>query len=249
MGDLPEIVDLTSGPESGRGLAALAAVRGLGPGGVVRLVTPEDPALLMESLNLQLRGALAWESVQRGGAWETTVRRADDVEPRNVIELLLRDHRRLDLLLAVALRRLNAGDTAQAKPLLIEFARGLRRHVLAEDELVAPELSVEPGFEPLQTMLHEHSELQSQLWAIEQCFAEAPTGMLPEAWEVEPFVAILSGTLAKHEHREEQGLFPAWTARLAARPRGEQDALLRAVHERLEPTSGPAGPSPAAAAH
>jgi len=249
MGELPEIVDLTRGPESGRGLAALAAVRGLGPGGVVRLVTPEDPALLMESLNLQLRGALAWESVRRGGAWETTVRRADDVEPRNVIELLLRDHRRLDRLLAVALRRLNAGDTAQAKPMLIEFARGLRRHVRAEDELVASALSLESGFEPLQTMLQEHTELHAQLWAIEQCFADAPAGSLPEAWEIEPFVAILSGTLAKHEHREEQGLFPAWTARLAARPRPEQDALLEAVRERLEPASGPAGPSPSSTAH
>jgi len=249
MGNVPETIDLSAEPESGRGLAALSAVRHLGPGEAVRLITPDDPALLMEILNLQLRGALSWESSRRGSAWETTVRRADDVAPRTVIELLLRDHRRLDLLLAVALRRLNAGDTAQAKPLLIEFARGLRRHVRAEDELVASELSLEPGFEPLQTMLHEHVELHAQLWAIEQCFADASPGSLPEAWEIEPFVAILSGTLAKHEHREEQGLFPAWNARLAARPRAEQDALLEAVRERLEPGAGLAGTSPASTAH
>jgi hypothetical protein len=57
---------------------------------------------------------------------------------------------------------------------------------------------------------------------------------LPDAWEVEPLVAILSGTLAKHEHREEQGLFPAWSARLAARPSGERDALLASVKARLD---------------
>jgi uncharacterized protein (DUF2249 family) len=233
MQESPELVDLTTRTESTRGLAALNAVRWLGPGGVVRLLTHDDPALLMESLNLQLRGALAWESVRHGDAWETAVRRADDVPPWNVVELLQRDHRRLDELLAIALRRLNAGETAQAKPLLESFALGLRRHAGAEDDLVATALSPNLGFEPLQTMLHEHSDLQAQLAAIEQCFAEAPSGSLPEAWEVEPFVAILSGTLAKHEHREEQGLFPVWAARLAGHSRAEQDALLEAVRERL----------------
>ena len=87
-------------------------------------------------------------------------------------------------------------------------------------------------------MLQEHSELHVQLAAIEQCFAEVPRGSLPEAWEVEPFVAILSGTLAKHEHREEERLFPAWRARLATRPQAEQDALLQAVRVRLETETG-----------
>jgi len=238
MEEIPGLVDLTRVAQPERGLAALSAVRDLGPGGAVRLLTPDDPGLLMESLNLQLRGALSWESARHGGVWETTVRRADDVAPRNVVELLLRDHRRLDKLLATALRRLNAGDTAQAKPLLEAFALGLRRHAGAEDELVASALPVELAFEPLQMMLHEHAELQVQLAAIEQCFAEAPSGSLPEAWEIEPFVAILSGTLAKHEHREEQGLFPAWSARLAGRSRAQCDALLEAVRERLGAAAG-----------
>lgn len=233
MTEVPGIIDLTTVPDSGHGLVALAAVRELVRGGAVRLRTSGDPALLMDSLNLHLRGALVWETERSGTTWETLVRRADDVPARSVVELLERDHRRLDGLLATALRFLNAGDTLRAKPLLEGFAVGLMRHADAEDELVAGALTPQPDFEPLRAMLHEHEELRSQLAAIEQCFAEAPSGAMPEAWEVEPFVAILSGTLAKHEHREEERLFPAWRARLAACSRTEQDALLSAVRARL----------------
>jgi hypothetical protein len=56
---------------------------------------------------------------------------------------------------------------------------------------------------------------------------------VPEAWEVEPFVAILSGTLAKHEHREEANLFPIWEGRLAQRPAAEREALRQRVSAAL----------------
>lgn len=244
MTKAPGIIDLTGEPESAHGLLALDAVRDLGRGATVGLRTPGDPALLMESLNLQLRGALVWETQRHGAAWDTLVRRADDVPPRSVVELLERDHRRLDGLLATALRLLNAGDTLRARPLLETFARDLIRHADAEDDLVAGALTLQPGFEPLLAMQNEHAELRVQLAAIEQCFAEAPPGSVPDAWEIEPFVAILSGTLAKHEHREEQGLFPAWRARLAARSRSEQDFLLEAVRARLGGDPGNASASP-----
>jgi hypothetical protein len=234
MQRVPEHIDLTAEPESRRGLVALAAVRGLTSGRAIVLRTSEDPGLLMESLNVQLRGALHWESAPSDRGWETLVRRAEDVPATDVVGLLVRDHRRLDELLAKALRRLNSGDTAAARPLLDAFADGLRRHARAEDEVVARALGPEAGFAPLETMLREHEELLVQLDAVEQCLVEAPAGALPDAWEVEPLVAILSGTLAKHEHREEQGLFPAWSARLAARPSGERDALLASVKARLD---------------
>jgi hypothetical protein len=231
--DSLETIDLRQEADSRLTLAALAAVRELRPGRALRLLTRDDPALLLRSLNLQLRGALAWGSVLGAAGWETTVRLALDTEAKDALEVLTRDHRRLDELLGRLLRRLNAGDAASAKPMLRDFAAGLRRHIEAENRIVAPELGPEPAVEPLEVMLDEHDQLLLQLEEVEKCFAEAPPGGLPEAWEVEPFVAILSGTLAKHEHREEANLFPIWGARLALRPPAEREALQRRVSAAL----------------
>jgi hypothetical protein len=47
--------------------------------------------------------------------------------------------------------------------------------------------------------------------------------------EAGTYCAILSGTLAKHEHREEQNLFPRWRVALARRSPEEVSALLERV--------------------
>jgi hypothetical protein len=233
MQDPLETVDLRQEADSRLALAALAAVRELRPGRTLRLLTRDDPALLLRSLNLQLRDALAWGSDLRADGWEATVRLALDTPAQDAIDLLRRDHRRLDELLGRVLRRLNAGDSTGARAMLDDFAAGLRRHVEAENRIVAPVLGPEPAVEPLEVMLHEHEQLLAQLDEVERCFAEALPGTAPEAWEVEPFVAILSGTLAKHEHREETNLFPIWGARLALRPAPEREALQRRVSAEL----------------
>ena len=225
MQDSLETVDLRQEADSRLALAALAVVRELRPGHALRLLTRDDPALLLRSLNLQLRDALAWGCEPGPGGWEATVRLALDTEAKDLLEVLTRDHRRLDELLGRLLRRLNAGDAAGARSMLGDFAAGLRRHVEAENGIVAPELGPEPALEPLEVMLHEHDELLLQLDEVEKCFTEASPGTVPEAWEVEPFVAILSGTLAKHEHREEANLFPIWEGRLAQRPEAEREDL------------------------
>jgi len=222
MPDLAEAVDLRDEPERRIGLAALAAVRELGRGEARRLLTRHDPQLLMASLNLHLRDALTWESAQLDGHWETVVRLAADTAPRDPVEMLVRDHRRLDELLGRALRRLNAGDLAAARPMLEEFAAGLRRHVIAEDTLVAGALDPDPRAEALEAMRREHASLVAELATLEN---ELACGEAGEAWEIEPFAALLSAALAKHEQREEQAVFPLWRAALAARGQAEREAL------------------------
>ncbi|MBI2753292.1 MAG: hemerythrin domain-containing protein [Betaproteobacteria bacterium] len=230
MPDAAEAVDLRDEPERLITLAALCEVRELGPGEARRLLTRDDPALLMARLNLQLRDALAWETTPVEGHWETMVRLAADVAPRDVIEMLVRDHRRLDQLLGRALRRLNAGDLATARSMLEEFAAGLRRHARAEDSLIVSTLGPAPRPESLDSMAREHAELLDQLAALEGSFNSGET---QQAWEIEPFAALLSGTLAKHEQREEQAVFPLWRTSLAARGQASGDALLEQVRAAL----------------
>lgn len=209
-------------PVSRLGLALASALReGLSADGL-RLLTREEPALLMASLNLQFREALAWESRSVGGHWETRVHRAAGAGRRDLVERLVQDHRRMDAQLARALRHLNAAELPAAQGLLEAFATGLRLHVRAENDLLAPALSPGAPSGAVETMLREHEELLEQLAAVE-------AGLGGEAWELETYVAMLSGTLAKHEHREETLLFPAWRAKLAAMEDAARERLEKAL--------------------
>ena len=213
---MPEVIDLRGEPDSRLALAALAALRDMDRALV--FLTREEPGFLMRSLNLQLRESLAWESSARAGHWQTLVRLAPDTPPAGIVDLLVREHRRMDGLLGRALRLLNSQDGPGAKVLIAEVAVDLRRHVREENEVLAPALGPAPDFEPLEIMLREHEELLVQLAAVEEALDAEP-------WELESYVAMLSGTLAKHEHREETGLFPLWEARLAALDAGARAAL------------------------
>jgi len=227
-------LDLRGTPASRVQTAAFYGVRDLGRGSAVILLTAEDPALLMESLNLQLRDLLAWATQATEGGFRTRVVLRDETEPRDAIDLLTRDHRRLDEQLAIALRRVNAQDMAEAKRRVALFAAGLRRHLDAEDVLLAERLPHPVGADGashVEIMLREHAEIRDQLAEVEAGFG---AGEAPEAWEVEPFIAILSGTLAKHEHREEANLFPHWQAALARMEERERADLLAQVRAILE---------------
>ncbi len=225
-------LDLHGIPESEQLLALIAQLNDLAPAATLELHATESPDFLLRRVNVQLREALTWEIEQRDGAWVARVRRTEESSARDVLDLLRRDHQRLDTLLGQALRRLNAGDLAGAAPRLREFARGLRRHLHAEDEILCPAFGGEPSA-PLEAMLDEHRELLEQLAAVESGLRVAPDQAPPEAWKIERFVALLSGVLAKHEHREESDVFPVWAARHAALSPEAAEALLAQARDVL----------------
>lgn len=226
MPESPRIVDLCHEPASRVQGAAFYALKDLARGERVLLVVAQEPSLMMQSLDLQLRHKLAWDCVEADGCWRVEVCHRDDAAPRDVIELLARDHRRLDAMFVRAQQALNRNDAAGAAPLLRAFADALRRHMQSEDAVLAPVLAVAGGGDsPLAIMLREHDELRAQLAAIEECLAADPQ----QPGEIGAFCAILSGTLAKHEHREESKLFPLWRGQLARLPTAQQEALLARV--------------------
>lgn len=207
---------------------AFYALRELRRGEAVRLLVPDEPRLLMESVALQLRQGIHWRLLEAGPPlWTVEVRRREDVEALDLIDLLTRDHLRIDRLLAEALHSANRGDAEAALAPFRQFAACLRRHLEAENEILAPrfDLPRSPrGDDPTSIMLREHDEIEQQVVMIEETVDEG----LADAGTLATFFALLSGQLAKHEGREENNLFPHWE-RLLRNLQGEGQALFERV--------------------
>lgn len=224
-------LDLTSVPPSRRRGAVLNAVDALHPGQSLRLLASEAPDLLLAAINNHLRGTLRWQVERAAEAgFAVTLLRTEDVSPQGVIDLLLRHHQRLDVLLGQGLRRHEVGDGSAAAPVLAEFGRALRGHIAVENDVLVPRFGAPRsplGDDPTSVMLREHEEILQQLILAEAALEEEGSGA------ASAFLAILSGTLAKHEHREETGLFPSWETALERAPPAEREALFAEMRGRL----------------
>ena len=211
--------------------AALDRVKDVRRGAAVTLILPEEPSLLMASLNLQLRGNLAWDIIEAGGAWRVTVRHRADCAATDVLALLTADHQRIDGLLARALGQLNQGNVIAAVPVVRECIDALHRHVAFEDGEVAVTLGAAQAMadQPAAIMLREHREIAQQLALVEETLSAEPV----DGAELGVYCAILSGTLAKHEYREEHNLFPLWRVALSRRSHAERASLLERAGQAL----------------
>lgn len=222
---IPVIHDLRGEPSAHLIGAALDRVKAVRPGHALTLILAAEPSLLMASLNLQLRENLTWDTVEADGAWRVTVRHREDVAAADVLSLLAADHKRIDGLLARVLGLLNQGDADAALPVLREFVLALKRHVDFEDGELAVTLGAAQAAadQPAAIMLREHREIAQQLVLVEDTLAIEPV----DASELGVYCAILSGTLAKHEYREEHNLFPLWRVVLGRRGEAERSGLLQ----------------------
>lgn len=235
-------VDLTQDNAAYLQNTLFQTVKDLHRGESVVIRTSCDPEQAVKTANLHLRDNLTWSTEELGnGAWRVTVKHRFDVEPKDIVDVLTRDHKRLDDLFARALHNVNQGDVAAAKPLLLEFAEGLRRHIDVEDHLLTGSFNAprDPfGGDPTSTMLREHQEILGNTALIESYFEGDE---LPAVSDVSPFFAIMSGTLAKHEFREETNLFPNWYGALQKAPPEAAAALLQKVQSILAGETTAAG--------
>ena len=229
-----EIVDLSRVAANQVASAALYEVRDLKPGRRLVLVMRDEPSLLMKILDLQLQQRFTWTiRATAGGAWQVEVGHRSDSAPRDVFDLLGRQHQWVDDELAKILLLLNQGESVDTVERMRYFGAALRRHITAEDEILAPHFAAvggaESAAEPAAIMLREHQDILSQLQLVEDpLFA-----MVPDAGEAGIYAAILSGTLAKHEYREENNLFPRWRAALVGKAVAERDQLMVEVRQAL----------------
>ena len=226
-------IDLTAESSSQLQTAAFYQVKDLARGHSLTLLTAQDPALTMHSLNLQLRNNLRWKISREQDRWCVLVQRAEDVEASDVLDLLKRDHKRLDELFSHVIHATDLSDMTAATRYVGEFSKGMRLHLEVEKNLLAQAITAprDPhGNDPTSAMLQEHEDILIQTLTIISCFEEKLT---PNPGDVAPLLAILAGYLSKHEAREETLLFPLWQAALKKAPIEAQQNLLKRAQEIL----------------
>lgn len=224
-------IDLRERGDQPARIAAYHQVRHLSPGDYMDLLVDEEPALMMEMVSVQLRNRVHWEVVESGPPlWRVRAYHRSDRHDASLMELLSWDHERIDRLFASALHKVNRNEVASAATDLVDFGLSLRRHVYAENLILAPAFHVErdpAGNDPTSVMIREHDQILEETAMIESFFEDDR----PEAGEVAPFLGMLSGGLAKHEGREEQNLFPLWDMALR---RAEDHGIQRELIDRVQ---------------
>jgi iron-sulfur cluster repair protein YtfE (RIC family) len=140
----------------------------------------------------------------------------------SVTELLCRDHRRLDSILADAKRCLVAGDLPRASARFAEFRDGLEHHIAAEEEILFPAFETftsGAGGGPTHAMRMEHVEIR-------RLMAEVASNLERGDGERHTTpLAALTARIYAHNGKEERILYPA--IEQAAREADALEALLR----------------------
>jgi iron-sulfur cluster repair protein YtfE (RIC family) len=128
-------------------------------------------------------------------------------------ECLEVDHRRLDRVLVETKSLAASGRFPNAAALFATFARGLSRHIDAEENILFPALdeSAPHAAGPMHVMRLEHARLKELL---EQIGAALERG--DAAWQRD--VRELEGILAEHNLKEERILYPLSDDATSRRP-------------------------------
>ena len=224
-----DICDLTKTAASHLQTAVFYEIKEMPRGVTAQVLFADDPAIVLHSLNLQLRNNLRWEiSRNATGHWLAVIHRAEDVPPTDVLDALKRDHKRLDALYAQVIHLTDANRLSDAQAIMQAFSAALQRHLAVEHEILAKAIRTRPdaaGQDPTAAMLAEHNEILNQTVMIESSFAEPDASALIIA----PLLAILAGYLSKHEQREELSLFPIWTGAINHAPEAARAELFARV--------------------
>ncbi len=208
-----------SSPAAERATAVLAALDALGPQESFLLVSDHPQASLLALLQRERPGRFEWSPVETGPeTWRTEVTRRSGRPQREIAEALSWDHDRLadlerEAFLARSLRRYEAAGEVYGR-----FARGLRRHIGFEEELLFHEFEDRSGLSPeagpTAVMREEHR-------LIERLLAEIERGITDPVCPVEGLRRELRQLLDTHHTKEEQVLYPGTDRLLSAEERDE----------------------------
>jgi len=181
--------------------------KGLGPGDSFVLVNDHDPRPLLYQFQNEFDGEFEWWPLERGPiAWRVRiVKRETKAAVREVTDYMQDDHHRLDIILADFQEAFKADRWDEALVSFKEFDLGLRRHIQGEEEVLFPLFEEKTGMTdagPTFVMKMEHTDIRDFLERIMNATEAKDSDAAVEATQ------MLTNTLADHNMKEEQILYP-----------------------------------------
>jgi len=179
----------------------------LGPGDSFVLINDHDPRPLLYQFQNEFDGEFEWWPLERGPlAWRVRiVKRRTKAVIRDVTDYMQEDHSRLDVILGAFQEAVKAGNWGEALSSFREFDLGLRRHIQGEEEVLFPTFEEKTGMTdagPTFVMKMEHTDIRDFLDKI-MAATEAK-----DSEAAEQATDMLTATLADHNMKEEQILYP-----------------------------------------
>jgi len=223
MTQQPEI-DVRVLPPGDRHERVFAAFDALPSGGGFVLISDHYPKPLLYTFQAERPGAFEWNVLEPGPVRFRVelVRRARPAR-REVTELLMTDHARLDAILTEVGRMVIDGRFDAAGARFAEFACGLRRHIAMEEGILFPVFEEATGDRsggPTEVMRLEHV-------AIRRSMDEAAAGIShKDAGRFGSAVMELRSTIGPHNVKEEHILYPMVDGQ-AGDARGRDDLVRR----------------------
>lgn len=180
------------------------------------MTTGEDPGLLLRQLVHLTRDRLAFAvCAVAPGLWQIEVALKTASPARTLIDVLKRDHLRLDTLLIDCVRLAESGCADEARAIWRVFIGRLRRHIDIEERIVLGLLSEQReqrAADETSLIQREHEAVLEQLQIIDEVFDQPALDVAA----LQTWTSMLAATLAKHEFREETLIFPLWLRQFGA---------------------------------
>ncbi|MBI2893739.1 MAG: DUF2249 domain-containing protein [Deltaproteobacteria bacterium] len=196
----------------------------LAPGDAFILVNDHDPKPLLYQFQAERPGRFEWSVLEAGPErFRIEIRRRTAEGPRTVTDYLEADHRRLDAIAADVDRLSGEGALAEAGGRFAEFACGLDRHIVAEEQILFPAFERMTGMTmggPTAVMRSEHVEIRGLMARI------AGAIHVGDGAGAQGALQQLGQVLGMHNVKEEQILYPM-TDQAAGGERERDDLVKR----------------------
>ncbi|MBI2566758.1 MAG: DUF2249 domain-containing protein [Candidatus Schekmanbacteria bacterium] len=170
------------------------------------LANDHSPKPLLYQFQAERPGRFDWSVLEAGPVrCRVEIRRRSSEGTRRATEYLGGDHRRLDAIVPEVRRLVSESFFPEASDRFAEFSCGLSRHIDAEEQALFPTFERATGMTaggPTFVMRDEHVEIRRLMDQTQGALAAA------DATRAQAALNGLSATLATHNAKEEQILYP-----------------------------------------